>query len=51
MNGGGRTRRAAKDEDETCRRVKLETFKSVYGHGINVKFVKLLFLLLKKRVP
>ena len=39
-----------KQEDEVCRFVKLQTFKGIYGHGSNVKFVKLLFLLLKKQI-
>ena len=34
--------------DEKCRRVKLAMFKQIYGHGIDVKYVKLLFMLLKK---
>ena len=38
-------------DDGICRRIKLENFKAIYGHGLNVKFVKLLFLLLKKQVP
>jgi len=29
----------------------MQTFKSIYGHGLEVKFVKLLFLLLKKQMP
>lgn len=39
------------EKDDVCRYVKLEMFKAIYGHGLNVKFVKLLFLLLKKQVP
>ena len=38
-------------DDGVCRRIKLENFKAIYGHGLNVKFVKLLFMLLKKQVP
>ena len=39
------------EKDDVCRQVKLEMFKAIYGHGLNVKFVKLLFMLLKKQVP
>ena len=39
------------ESDGICRFVKLEMFKAIYGHGLNIKFVKLLFLLLKKQVP
>ena len=37
-----------KEGDEVCKWVKLQTFQQIYGHGTEVKFVKLLFLLLKK---
>ena len=40
-----------KKGDDKCRQVKLDMFKAIYGYGLNVKFVKLLFLLLKKQVP
>ena len=36
--------------DDKCRYVNLQLFKSIYGHGLEVKFVKLLFLLLKKQI-
>jgi len=39
-----------KDGDEICKWVKLSTMKSIYGHGIELKFVKLLFLVLKKHI-
>ena len=50
MMGGGKTF-LDKDGNDICRRVNLENFKAIYGHGLNVKWVKLLFLLLKKQVP
>lgn len=37
-----------KDGDEVCKQVKLTIFKSIYGHGSQVKFVRLLLLMLKK---
>jgi len=39
-----------KDGEEICRHVNFVLFKSIYGHGLEVKFVKLLFLLLKRQV-
>ena len=39
-----------KDGEEVCRNVNMQTFKSIYGYGLNVKFVKLLFILLKKQI-
>ena len=42
--------RVNKDGEEICLRVNLQTFKALYGHGIEYKFVKLLFLLLKKQI-
>ena len=39
-----------KDGEEVCVRVNLQTFKALYGHGTEHKFVKLLFLLLKKQI-
>lgn len=39
-----------KDGEEVCVRVNLQTFKALYGHGTEHKFVKLLFLLLKKHI-
>lgn len=37
-----------KDGDEICKHVKLTTFKAIYGHGSQVKFVRLLLLMLKR---
>ncbi len=37
-----------KDGEEVCRHVNMQTFKSIYGYGLGIKFVKLLFLLLKR---
>jgi len=39
-----------KKGDEVCKWVKLQTIKAIYGHGSQVKFVKLLFLMLKKNI-
>jgi len=33
-----------------CRYVNLCIFNQIYGYGLEVKFVKLLFLLLKKQI-
>ena len=38
-----------KDGDEVCKWIKLATFKSIYK-GTEVKFVKLLFFMLKKQI-
>lgn len=43
-------RRLKEADEDTCQRVKIEMFKAIYGHGLNLKFVKLLFLFLKKHV-
>ena len=39
-----------KDGEELCRHVNFQIFRSIYGHGLEFKFVKLLFLLLKRQV-
>ena len=39
-----------KEGEEVCRYVNFNTFKSIYGHGMELKFVKLLFLFLKKQI-
>lgn len=31
--------------------MNFQTFKAIYGHGLEHKFVKLLFLLLKRQMP
>jgi len=39
-----------KEGEEICKHVNMQTFKSIYGHGLGHKFVKLLFVLLKKQI-
>ena len=45
-----RTMNFMKEGEEVCRYVNFNTFKSIYGHGMELKFVKLLFLFLKKQI-
>ena len=40
----------AKEDDEKCHAVRLPIFHGIYGHGTQLRFVKLLLLYLKKQI-
>ena len=39
-----------RETEDICKRVKLTLFKQIYGHGLSVKYVKLLFVILKRQI-